>query len=119
MNYYKRRIGEMGEAYASEYLKDKGYVILERNYKNRYGEIDIIARNKNWQMIFIEVKARKSYGFGLPSEAVDKVKQIRIKKVAISYLMKNRLINNPIRFDVIEILLGKKFELNHIKQAFE
>ena len=119
MNYYKQRIGEIGEAYAHEYFKDRGYVIMERNYRNRYGEIDIIARDARWNIIFIEVKARKNYRFGAPSEAVNREKQVHIKRVATSYLIKNRLINNPIRFDVIEILLGQKFELNHIKYAFE
>ena len=114
MKFYNKVTGDEGEIIAQKYLKKKKYRILETNFHSKIGEIDIIAQ-KCEQIVFIEVKTRESLAFGQPSEAVDKHKQWKIHQVAEAYLIKNRLIDYPCRFDVIEILDG---EINHIENAF-
>ena len=106
--------GSIGEFNAIKYLENKKYKILEKNYKNKLGEIDIIASFKN-TIVFIEVKRRITLAFGRPSEAVGVYKQQKIRKIASLYLIKNKLTNSPCRFDVIEVLDN---EINHIENAF-
>ena len=111
----KRETGTSYEIKAEEYLMQKGYKILARNYRNRSGEIDIIAKDKEY-FCFIEVKYRTSNAFGSPFEAVNARKQQQIRKVAMYYLMKNKLSEwTPCRFDVIGFE-GEK--LTHIENAF-
>ena len=112
----KKEFGNKGEDIAIEYLEKRGYIILERNFYCRQGEIDIIAKDKN-EIVFIEVKSRSSIQYGCPSEAVNKQKIRRLYRTAKYYLYKNTYLNNYIRFDVIEILIKNgKFNVNHIKQ---
>lgn len=106
--------GAVGEFDACKYLENKKYKILEQNYKNRLGEIDIIASYKN-AIIFIEVKKRSTLAFGRPSEAVDARKQQKIRKTATLYLIQHKLMDSACRFDVIEVL---DKEINHIENAF-
>ncbi len=106
-------IGQKGENIATRYLRLRLYKILERNYRRKTGEIDIIAK-KGGYIIFIEVKYRNNTDKGLPREAVTPFKQRQIKRTAEMYILENKLDCN-MRFDVIEIL-GKKVE--HIKNAF-
>lgn len=109
-------IGGLGESQAVEYLKSKGYKIIETNFKCRLGEIDIICFDKKTKTyVFVEVKTRSSAKFGLPREAVNSYKQNKIKLVATSYVTNNNLINQKLRFDVIEILDNN---LTHIINAF-
>lgn len=111
------KVGTSGEVIASDYLKKNNYKILQTNYKNKIGEIDIICLDKKEdEIVFIEVKSRSSLAFGLPSEAVDFRKQNKIRKTASFYLLSNKKYENKLRFDVIEILNGEI--LNHIKYAF-
>lgn len=104
--------GDIGEEIACQHLKKQKYKILERNYKNKIGEIDIIAQKKK-EVVFVEVKYRSDDCFGLPSEAVGKSKQHKIRLVAEEFLSSHKF--EDIRFDVIEIL-GE--EINHIVDAF-
>lgn len=106
--------GDIGENKAVNYLTDKGYEILETNYKNKLGEIDIIAKDDT-RIVFVEVKARATAKYGYPREAVNEYKQRKIKMVAESYLKSKRLLNSYIRFDVIEILAGN---ITHLIAAF-
>lgn len=106
--------GDIGENKAVKYLTDKGYEILETNYKNKLGEIDIIAKDDT-RIVFVEVKARATAKYGYPREAVNEYKQRKIKMVAESYLKSKRLLNSYIRFDVIEILAGN---ITHLIAAF-
>ncbi len=106
--------GNLGEKAAIEYLKKKKYKILETNYQNKVGEIDIVAKAKK-VLVFVEVKSRTSDYFGLPSEAVGKRKQYKIRRVAQGYILKHRLFDSPVQFDVIEILDG---QINHIENCF-
>lgn len=110
-NYIK---GKENEIIAKNFLKNKGYKIIECNYKNDIGEIDIIAKQKD-VLVFVEVKYRTTNMYGLPREAVGKFKQQKIKQVATIYLQTNKLFDSKIRFDVIEILGD---EITHIENAF-
>ena len=114
----KNIFGTKGELIAANYLKKQKYKILHTNYKNQIGEIDIIAKDKDY-LVFVEVKTRYSKKFGDPLEAIDEEKQFKIHNVATMYLMKNKLLDKvPIRFDAIAILGDEEHEIRHIKDAF-
>ncbi len=106
--------GTGGEILAANFLKQKKYKILQMNYSNRIGEIDIIAQQGK-TTVFVEVKRRQTLAYGRPIEAVDKRKVNKIKKVAEFYLVLAGKSECDVRFDVIEIL-GE--EINHIENAF-
>lgn len=111
----KRQTGAAYELKAEEYLLGNGYKILERNFRNRSGEIDLIAK-KDGYICFVEVKYRTTSAYGSPLEAVDDRKQNQIRRVANYYLMKNKLSEwTPCRFDVIAFE-GEK--MTHIENAF-
>ena len=110
-----KQVGNIGEAKAYSYLVEKGYEILATNYKTKIGEIDIIAKDENGRIIFVEVKSRSTYAYGYGREAVTYKKQQTIRRVAEIYLLSNHKINSYTRFDVIE-LVGDK--INHIEYAF-
>lgn len=111
----KRQTGAAYELKAEEYLLGNGYKILERNFRNRSGEIDLIAK-KDGYICFVEVKYRTTLAYGNPLEAVDYRKQNQIRRVATYYLMKNKLSEwTPCRFDVIAFE-GEK--MTHIENAF-
>lgn len=107
--------GNKGEIRAVQFLKKEKYKILQTNYKNRIGEIDIIAEKDN-VIVFVEVKNRSTFAFGRPIEAVTLHKQNQIKRVAEIYLMMKNMYNHDVRFDVIEIC--DDF-INHMKNAFD
>ncbi len=113
-NFYKKLLGRVGEKKAVGFLKDKGYKILETNYKTHIGEIDVIAQD-NDVTVFIEVKTRSSYDYGAPSQAVDFKKQQKYFKVATEYLIRTGKTDCPCRFDVVEIEDG---QINLIIDAF-
>ena len=106
--------GKKCEIIAQNYLKNKGYTILETNHRNKVGEIDIIAK-ENDTIVFIEVKTRVDDFYGAPSEAVTQKKCQKYFKVATEYLVKTNQTESICRFDVIEIENGK---INHIINAF-
>lgn len=110
----KRAIGSSMEDLAKEYLEKNGYQILEKNYRCKLGEIDLIGKDGNYYA-FIEVKFRRDTTFGEPLEAVDAKKQQRIRKACSWYLMEKKLVDVPVRFDVVGIL-GKDVTL--VKNAF-
>ena len=100
---YKKNVGDMGEDFAVQLLENSGFSILQRNYRTKVGEIDIIA-TKDEVLHFIEVKTRNSDQYGYPSEAVNQTKQNRIKKCAELYLQNRRMNWNRVSFDVYEIM---------------
>lgn len=109
--------GKRSEIIASDYLKKKGYKILEVNYKNKVGEIDVIAKDKDY-IVFVEVKSRTSQKFGHPFEAIDERKQQKIYAAASLYLVKNHKYGTNCRFDAISILGLENPEITHIVDAF-
>ena len=115
----RRRVGETGEALALGYLAKKGYAPIERNYRTRHGEIDLIVRDKG-ALVFVEVKLRRGTGFGDPLEAVTPRKQARIRRVAELYLAEKRAgVDEEVRVDVVGILLGVgKPKVRHVEDAF-
>ncbi len=114
----KNIFGKAGEIVATQYLKKQKYKILERNYKNTIGEIDIIAKKKG-VIIFVEVKTRLSSAFGDPLEAIDDIKQMKIRNVASMYLKSKGLLDSPCRFDAISVLgTIDDPEIRHIEDAF-
>lgn len=115
INRNNRQIGADYEALAALYLEQRGYRILERNYRNCYGEIDIIAEKEN-TIVFCEVKYRGANRYGSPLEAVDYREQKRISKAALYYTTKNKSGNVYYRFDVIGI--DKEGQMEHIENAF-
>ena len=106
--------GQLGESLAYNYLKKHGYKILEKNYTNKIGEIDLIAKKGDY-IVFVEVKNRASAKFGLPREAVTLYKQNKIRNVALGYLKETNNLESNVRFDVVDILGG---EITHIENAF-
>ncbi len=111
-------LGKEGEEIAITYLRKKGYRILRRNYRTVFGEIDIIAKDKD-TIVFTEVKTRTDETFGYPFEAVNRRKREKIKKVALAYIKKLKR-EVPARFDVLSINFeNEKKQIKHIKDAFE
>lgn len=110
----------MGEDLACSYLKDHGLAIVTRNYRQKSGEIDIIAQDQAC-LVFVEVKTRKSLRFGQPFEAVTLKKQSQISRVALDYMTRHKLSDQPARFDVISIVMAAdgKAEIEHLTNCFE
>lgn len=112
-----RKTGQEYEAMAAKYLEEKGYGILERNYRCPYGEIDIIAKDGSY-LVFVEVKYRGSAAWGIPEEAVDGRKQRRISRAALSYYGHHGYEQGiPCRFDVIGV--DGRGMISHIENAFD
>ena len=113
-------IGSRGEELATAFLVRNGLKIVERNFRCKGGEVDIIARDGK-TIVFIEVKSRRTLTYGVPQLAVTDFKQRQISKAALTWLSKNRLHDSPARFDVIAILLENDYshQIEHIKNAFD
>lgn len=110
-------LGKHGEELAVQYLTEKGYEILECNWRNIHKEIDIIAKKDN-VLVVVEVKTRQSEEYGEPDIAVTRQKQTRLISAANAYLFQNELDINT-RFDVISIVMkDKKPLIDHIEDAF-
>jgi putative endonuclease len=114
----RRAEGARGEDLAAAYLEKNGYQIIERNYRFERGEIDLIARDGD-ELVFIEVKARRSSAFGSPLEAVTPQKEEQIKKVAEGYLYEHQIENQACRFDVVAIAYeGGRPDIQVLRDAF-
>ena len=107
--------GNIGEETAKKYLMDKGYTCLQQNLKVGHDEIDLLMQDGK-TYVFVEVKLRESGG---GAEAVDKRKQARISRAAITFLYENGLLGAPARFDVVEIAFADVgMEIRHYENAF-
>lgn len=118
----RQEIGAVFEEAAAQSYKNSGYIIAQRNYRCRYGEIDLIAESKD-EVVFAEVKARKQAARFSPSMAVDAKKVRRIKLTALDYLRKSRQLNNTkYRYDIVEVTIIddniNEISINVIKNAF-
>jgi putative endonuclease len=110
--------GTAGEAAAARYLTERGYHVLERNFRCRGGEIDLIALDGG-TLVFVEVKLRRTLARGTPIEAVTAIKQARVRKAAQQYLGFCGRVFSRIRFDVICIMkTPKTTDITHMKAAF-
>lgn len=115
----RQLIGKTGESIAARFLRNKGYRILEQNYRTRLGEIDIIARDRE-TLVFVEVKARNSHNFGNPKSSITLHKQRKISMVALQYLKATDQTRTKARFDVIAICGAEKSpQIELIKNAFD
>lgn len=120
MKSFNKDIGSFGEDLSINYLIYNGYYILEKNYRNKIGEIDVICK-KNNLLIFIEVKSRYTNSYGFPIESVTYYKRKQIIKVSMLYIILNKYNNFNIRYDVIEVFFNKNndlFNINHTTDAF-
>ena len=109
--------GKQGEEFATQYLIDKGYEILERNWRNRHKEIDIIAKDGK-ELVIVEVKTRQTDEYGNPDVAVTLQKQRLLIYAANAYLFRNNL-DVETRFDIISIVFKEwKPVIEHIEDAF-
>lgn len=112
----KRELGSRYEDKAARFLSEQGYIILEKNFRSKLGEIDLIGKSDGY-LCFIEVKYRSTSDYGLPSEAVDNRKRRRIVCTALSYMNYHKLPpDTPCRFDIV-VILNNKYTL--IKNAFD
>ena len=115
-------IGKKGEEKVADYLKSKGYIILKRNYKDRFGEVDIIAQNEEY-IVFVEVKTRSENAIVSGFEAVNSKKQRLIKNEALMFTKRLKTELTP-RIDVAEVTVSKsedgneKWKLNYLKNAY-
>ncbi len=115
----RQTFGSKSESLAARHLQKIGYKILERNYRNKLGEIDIIAKEKG-SLVFVEVKARKSDRFGPPKLSVTLDKQRKISKTALYYLKSTNQFRVKARFDVVSIrFISDTPEIEIIKNAFD
>jgi len=102
MSRKRKRFGQSGEEAAVAFLKKQGYRILEKNYRVKVGEVDIIAEHKK-TVVFIEVKSRADEEYEAPIEAVTPHKQHKIIQTAQIFLLRNKIVDRAIRFDVVSI----------------
>ena len=119
MSYERKKIGSIGEELAADYLERIGYSILQRNFRCRYGEIDIIACNTEY-LVFCEVKTWKGFAPLHPSLSVTKSKGKRTRELTGLYLMEHEDETRQPRFDVISVIMNQNHEgtIEHLENAF-
>lgn len=118
-NSGKLLLGKEGERVAERYLQNKGYKLVERNYRCRAGELDLIVLDRR-VVVFVEVKTRTGRGFGSPLEAVEFRKQRKIIQAAQFFLAEKRLQQRDARFDVVGVSwAGREPIVEHVENAFE
>jgi len=115
-----KSLGARGEEIAAAYLKGRKFTIVERNFRCKAGEVDIIARDGK-TLVFVEVKTRRTLTFGPPQLALTPFKQRQISKAALTWLAKKKLFDTSARFDVVAILLPDHEVpvIDHIRDAFD
>lgn len=116
-----KTLGERGEDAAVRYLKSLGYTIVFRRHRQQYGEVDIIAVDRE-TVVFAEVKTRRDASQGRPAEAVDQERQQRQTRAALAFLKSHGLLEYASRFDVIEVLWPaevRRPQVRHLRNAFE
>lgn len=115
-----RTAGNRGEAEAAKYLRKQGYTLLASQWRCRFGELDLVARDRKGLLCFVEVKLRSNLSVGLPREFVDGRKQARIRTAAAAYMSAQEL-DEPSRFDVAEVYTddsGAVIKVEYIENAF-
>ena len=113
----RQSVGRQGEDIAVNYLKSKGFNIIDRRYRVREGEIDIVAEREE-RLYFIEVKTRRSLSYGYPYEAVNDKKLQRMRSVALKYLEENKIRNKDISFGVVSVLMmGDTIKIEYVEDV--
>lgn len=118
MSQQRQRTGKRGEEIARAYLEKRGYKIVTANYRTKYGEIDLIARD-GATLVFIEVKTRTQKKFGSPFDALTAGKCMNISRVALHYLLTHGGTEQPARFDVVAVCPGEDVEVEIVHNAFD
>lgn len=114
----KHILGRYGEDRAAAYLTDRGYEIIERNWRSARGEIDLIAREKD-KIVFVEVKTRNGTGFGHPFEAITEAKVSRMRRLVAEWCRVRELPGVKVRLDAIAVLVTSgRVSIEHLKQVF-
>jgi len=119
IGWLRRLFGNRGERAAARYLKRKGYRILARQLRNRFGEIDLIALDQS-TLVFVEVKTRSSHAKGHPADAVNETKQRQLTQAALAWLKRRRQLHRSGRFDVVAITWAPQGDpiIEHFQNAF-
>ena len=116
----RKAAGDRGEAEVARYLRKKGYTLLASQWRCRFGELDLVARDRKGTICFVEVKLRSAGAIGLPREFVDARKQERLRTTASAYLSSHDL-DAPARFDVAEVYAETdgSLRVEYLENAFE
>ncbi|MBI2552300.1 YraN family protein [Candidatus Uhrbacteria bacterium] len=117
----RREVGAWGERVALDYLKKKGYRILNQHWTHRIGEIDIVAQ-KDQRVIFVEVKTRTNLRFGTPEEGIGWHKQQKLRRTANVYMLKHKLVDVPYQIDALAIIrdiLLQETKIRHLENVIE
>ena len=114
----RQDIGRYGEERAAVFLQDRGYEIIERNWRSQAGEIDLIAKDKD-RLVFVEVKTRNGSGFGQPFEAITANKVARMRRLVAHWCATKQVSGVKVRLDAIAVLItGGKVHIEHLKEVF-
>lgn len=111
---YQKQIGERGESIAAEFLRQKGFQLLEQNFTSRYGEIDLVALQSDC-VVFVEVKTRTTKTFGNPEDSITPAKLERVQKAGLMWLQEHPEAPGDWRIDVVAILMDAKYQVQDIK----
>ena len=116
----RARLGAQGEAIASAHLESEGLAIASRNYRTRYGEIDLVARDGD-TIVFVEVKTRRTSAYGSPEESITARKREHLARTAALYLQEHGLEHQPWRIDLVAITLQANgpARINHVRSVVE
>jgi putative endonuclease len=120
MTFQRQQLGKTGEDLAVDELTAREYAILDRRYRTRHGEIDIVAEDRG-TIVFVEVRARTTAEFGRAAETVTAAKKRKVTAMAVEYLARHHLTNRPCRFDVVAIdgAMGVRPEITIFPNAFD
>lgn len=113
-NTMRQNLGHVGERLAAQALRERGYDILELNFRCRHGEIDLVAEDAQ-DLVFVEVKTRRGIGFGLPEEAVTRTKRRKLVQVASYYLDLHAAMERSWRIDVVAVQFSRHGRLEEIR----
>jgi len=113
-------LGRYGEELAVQHLVATGMVVLDRNWRCREGELDVVALEPDGTVVFVEVKTRSGRGFGEPAEAVGRAKARRLRALACRWLLAHPSGGRPLRFDVVAVVRqpGAAPHVQHLREAF-
>ncbi|MDR0945086.1 MAG: YraN family protein [Bifidobacteriaceae bacterium] len=114
-----QELGRCGEDVARDYLEHLGFEVLDRNWRGRDGEIDIVALDPAGALVIVEVKARRGLGFGSPAQAVTHAKYQRLRRLAAQWVEAHRVRAPEIRIDVLGVVFGPhRVEVEHLEGVF-
>ena len=107
LNLAAAHLGSSGEEFACRYLQERRFEIVERNWRIKEGEIDIVARTSEGLFVFIEVKTRRSAAYGDPLESISRDKAMRLQRLALAWLATHHRLGDPYRIDAMGLILGR------------